>query len=246
MAVTQPPTLAEVARFTAGGAVDSGKGAFGDVVQGKAVGYTLTSLGMSNAGFSDLAVQPDDKLVAVGTAALYYSVWVAAAISALFIIVSISYRQTVMAYPSGGGAYIVAHENLGTIPGLIAAAALLNDYVLHGKGDPKALLKGMYFWTWNTSEVLAMIEWMRQFNASGKGHIEFTGFDMQTPTVAAGNVQSFLDGADPDYGKTVRTVYAEATRLRAEQSEEMLDLRMACLQGTLSDVRAFTAAITWS
>ncbi len=43
----------------------------------------------------------------------------------------------------------------------------VNDYVLHGTGDPKALLKGMYFWTWNTEEVLAMIEWMRQFNASG-------------------------------------------------------------------------------
>src|SRR5688500_3327506 len=60
----------------------------------------------------------------------------------------------------------------------------LNDYVLGGKGDPKALLKGMYFWTWNTEEVLAMIEWMRQFNASGKGRIQFTGFDMQTATVA--------------------------------------------------------------
>jgi hypothetical protein len=34
--------------------------------------------------------------------------------------------------------------------------------VLHGKGDPKALLRGMYFWTWNTEEVLAMIEWMRE------------------------------------------------------------------------------------
>ncbi len=62
------PTLAEVARFTAGGAVDSGKGAFGQVTKGKAVGYTLTSLGMDEAGFSDLAVQPDDKLVAVGSA----------------------------------------------------------------------------------------------------------------------------------------------------------------------------------
>lgn len=93
-------------------------------------------------------------------------------------------------------------------------AYLLNDYVLHGKGDPKALLKGMYFWTWNTSEVLAMIEWMRQFNASGKGHIEFTGFDMQTPTVAADNVRIFLDGADPEYGKAVQAVYAEAIRLR--------------------------------
>jgi uncharacterized delta-60 repeat protein len=62
------PTLAEVARFTAGGAVDSGKGAFGDVVQAKAVGHTLASLGLTQASFSDLVVQPDAKLVAVGTA----------------------------------------------------------------------------------------------------------------------------------------------------------------------------------
>jgi amino acid transporter len=45
-------------------------------------------------------------------------------------IVIVSYRQTVRAYPSGGGAYIVAHENLGAYPGLIAASALLVDYVL--------------------------------------------------------------------------------------------------------------------
>lgn len=45
-------------------------------------------------------------------------------------IVAISYRQTIFAYPSGGGAYIVAKENLGTMPGLIAGAALLVDYVL--------------------------------------------------------------------------------------------------------------------
>ena len=55
----------------------------------------------------------------------------------------------------------------------------LNDYVLHGVGDPRQLLGGMYFWTWNTQEVLDMILWMREFNQSGKGHIEFTGFDMQ-------------------------------------------------------------------
>jgi len=46
------------------------------------------------------------------------------------LIVGFSYRQTIYAYPSGGGAYIVAHENLGEIPGLIAAASLLIDYVL--------------------------------------------------------------------------------------------------------------------
>lgn len=52
------------------------------------------------------------------------------AISLLLVIVAISYRQTIHAYPSGGGAFIVAKENLGTIPGLIAGASLLVDYVL--------------------------------------------------------------------------------------------------------------------
>jgi len=52
------------------------------------------------------------------------------AIAALLVIVAISYRQTIFAYPSGGGAYIVAKDNLGTLPGLIAGASLLVDYVL--------------------------------------------------------------------------------------------------------------------
>src|SRR5262245_6034254 len=67
----------------------------------------------------------------------------------------------------------------------------LNDYVLEGKGDPAQLLRGMYFWTWDTEEVLAMIRWMREFNQSGKGRVQFTGFDMQTPTVAASIVREF-------------------------------------------------------
>jgi len=69
-------------------------------------------------------------LVLAGSMGLGYATGVALAIALLFVIVSISYRQTVTAYPSGGGAYIVAHENLGTYPGLVAAAALLTDYVL--------------------------------------------------------------------------------------------------------------------
>src|SRR6266436_8656406 len=52
------------------------------------------------------------------------------AIGILLVIVAISYRQTIYAYPSGGGAFIVAKENLGTLPGLIAGASLLVDYVL--------------------------------------------------------------------------------------------------------------------
>src|SRR2546421_6897383 len=52
------------------------------------------------------------------------------AICLLLVIVTISYRQTIYAYPSGGGAFIVAKDNLGTIPGLVAGASLLVDYIL--------------------------------------------------------------------------------------------------------------------
>lgn len=80
----------------------------------------------------------------------------------------------------------------------------LNDYVLNGNGDPATLIKGMYFWTWSTEEVLDMVLWMRKFNKSGKGCIQFTGFDMQTPDVAAGIISDFAAGVDPDYTATVR------------------------------------------
>jgi len=59
-----------------------------------------------------------------------YVVPITLVIAVVLTIVAISYRQTIHEYPSGGGAYIVAKENLGTTPGLVAAAALLVDYVL--------------------------------------------------------------------------------------------------------------------
>ncbi len=62
------PSSAAVARFTASGAIDSGKGAFGQIVKGKASGYTLSTYGFTRNIFFDLTVQPDDKLVAVGKA----------------------------------------------------------------------------------------------------------------------------------------------------------------------------------
>ena len=69
-------------------------------------------------------------LIVAGVAGLNFSGWVAGAIALLFLVVTVSYRQTIYAYPSGGGAYIVARENIGPSAGLIAAAALLTDYVL--------------------------------------------------------------------------------------------------------------------
>jgi amino acid transporter len=69
-------------------------------------------------------------LVAAGYGALRHSLEIAIAIGVLLAIVTFSYRQTIKAYPSGGGAYIVARENLGDAAGLTAAAALSVDYVL--------------------------------------------------------------------------------------------------------------------
>jgi amino acid transporter len=70
-------------------------------------------------------------LLPVGLAGLPYIVPISAAIIALLIIVYFSYRQTIAAYPKGGGSYTVAHENLGAKPSLVAAAALLIDYMLN-------------------------------------------------------------------------------------------------------------------
>ena len=69
-------------------------------------------------------------LVLVGAGALGLASPIALVIAAILAIVVFSYRQTLYAYPSGGGAYIVAKDNLGEAPALIAAAALLIDYVL--------------------------------------------------------------------------------------------------------------------
>ena len=69
-------------------------------------------------------------LVVAGTAALGYSIPISIAIVALIAVVVSSYRQTILAYPMGGGAYLVTKDNLGTLPGLVAAGALLIDYVL--------------------------------------------------------------------------------------------------------------------
>jgi amino acid transporter len=69
-------------------------------------------------------------LVLAGSAALAYSIPIGIAIAVLIAIVVSSYRQTILAYPQGGGAYIVAKDNLGTLPALVAGGALLIDYVL--------------------------------------------------------------------------------------------------------------------
>ncbi len=78
-------------------------------------------------------------------------------------------------------------------------ANLINEYIHTGKGDPKELLKGLHFWTWNTQEVLDMIQWMRAYNENPENisKISFFGFDMQYDQMARDNVTHYLQQVDP-------------------------------------------------
>ena len=96
---------------------------------GKAVGLAV----FASDALSSTAYATQEILVILalaGAGAFGLSIPISLAIVVLLIIVTFSYEQTIHAYPGGGGAYIVARENLGELPALSAAAALLTDYVL--------------------------------------------------------------------------------------------------------------------
>ena len=89
---------------------------------------------LSSDAISSVAYATDQILFvlggAIGLAAVNFVLPISAVIVGLLVLVGLSYRQTVFAYPNGGGSYTVAKENLGVMPGLVAAAALLTDYIL--------------------------------------------------------------------------------------------------------------------
>lgn len=88
---------------------------------------------LSSDALSSVAYGTEQILLALmvaGAAAARYSLPIAAAVLALLTILILSYRQTIFAYPQGGGAYIVAKSNLGTPTGLLAGGSLLVDYIL--------------------------------------------------------------------------------------------------------------------
>ena len=97
-------------------------------------------LDTSSDGISSVAYATQQIVLALGAAGLWitsetvrytnYTLLISATIALLLAIVVTSYWQTVFAYPKGGGSYIVSKDNLGTLPGLVAAAALRMDYVL--------------------------------------------------------------------------------------------------------------------
>src|SRR5512138_1136129 len=88
---------------------------------------------LSSDAISSVAYATEQTLLVLavlGSAALSYIVPISAVIVALLCLVALSYRQTVFAYPGGGGSYTVSKDNLGTRAGLVAAASLITDYIL--------------------------------------------------------------------------------------------------------------------
>jgi amino acid transporter len=88
---------------------------------------------LSSDALSSVAYATDfilATLVVAGVGAFGHAIPISLVIAALLAIVAFSYRQTIHAYPTGGGAYIVAKENIGSMAGLVAAASLLVDYTL--------------------------------------------------------------------------------------------------------------------
>lgn len=126
--------------------------------------------------------------------------------------------------------------NYFSIEAYMPESERINQYVLTGQGDPAALLKGLQFWTWNTQEVLDMILWMRAFNASGRGPVQFTGFDMQSIQLAVPNVRAFLVQADPEYVAVANSAFARAAAAERRRSATAADV--AAAQGVVDHMTA--------
>jgi amino acid transporter len=131
--------VATTARPTTG----SGKGVFKRVLLGRAFASNrleptllpkiLALPVFASDALSSVAYATGEILIALALVTSQpqpYMMPIALAIASLMAIVVVSYRQTVRAYPNGGGAYIVSKDNLGVFPGLVAAAALLFDYMM--------------------------------------------------------------------------------------------------------------------
>lgn len=127
--VTQDPhtRLGRMKRFLIGAPIASTQAEHERLSKFKALAV-LSSDAISSVAYATEAILI--TLVAAGSGNLWVTLPISLAIVGLLSIVAISYRQTIPAYPNGGGSYIVAKDNLGTYAGLVAAASLLIDYVL--------------------------------------------------------------------------------------------------------------------
>ncbi|MFN2465809.1 MAG: APC family permease [Candidatus Dormibacteria bacterium] len=119
--------VADIRTFLLGKPLASSRAAHERLTKVKALAV-LSSDALSSVAYA--TEQTQAVLFLAGVSALLISPYLGAAIVALLFIVGLSYRQTIKAYPKGGGSYIVASDNLGPLPGLIAGASLMTDYIL--------------------------------------------------------------------------------------------------------------------
>ncbi|MDW9380385.1 erythromycin esterase family protein [Chryseobacterium sp. JV558] len=77
--------------------------------------------------------------------------------------------------------YLIAHKdfNVFSLEANMPESFLMNQYIQEGKGNPKDILKGMYFWLWQTEETLTFVEWLKKYNENHSSKVFFDGFDMQ-------------------------------------------------------------------
>lgn len=104
--------------------------------------------------------------------------------------------------------YLVEEQGLRlfTMEANLPETMALDNYIVHGEGDALEALAGIHFWTWRTEAVLALVEWLREFNAERPldDRVRFYGIDAQYTTGAVEYLDKFLASAAPDLRKEIQ------------------------------------------
>src|SRR5580765_550128 len=142
---------------------------------------------LSSDALSSVAYATEEilrTLLIAGTASLWLVTPIGCVIAGLMLVIAFSYRQTITAYPHGGGAYKVAGENIGVVPGLIAAAALLLDYVLTVAVSIAAGVAALTsaFPEWNGSRVVLSLGFLALLTVGNLRGIRESGRLFSMPT----------------------------------------------------------------
>ena len=119
----------------------------------------------------------------------------------------------------------------------------INDYVLHGRGDPAKVLAGLHFWTWDTEEVLDLILWMRQYNMASTHttKVTFVGFDAQFTALPASTINGYLTRVDPAFAAEIAPrllLFEKEDRNYSSLSEADIDALHSTVQDLAERLRA--------
>ncbi len=182
-------------------------------------------------------------LIVMGSGALSMTMPIVMAIAALVLIVIFSYIQTILHYPNGGGSYIVAKDNLGTLPSLIAAGALLTDYTLTVSVSISAGIRAIVsafpeiydYRVWLALGLIALLTWMNLRGVRESGSI----FAFPTYAFVAGVFLVIIIGLVRSFG-----ILGAPTIPIQEISGELLTDELTQLGMIWILLRAFAAGCT--